>query len=360
MVIHPVLGYKANWIYYISAWSVILSLHVILVYNYSPFSLEYAFTDAGVQVGILALIGLGTWYLVRYTDLEILKKSQVLINLVFGGMTLLLIWFVLSFGVLYLLNKNDPSVIEYLKETSYLRTGMALVLFSIVVLVYYTINYYNHFHEKLKIEEQLKENARELELAYLRAQINPHFLFNALNSVSSLVVVNPDKAQEAIVELSEYLRQNMFLSRNRFVTVKEELENIKRYLQIEEIRYGERVSKQLNVPPECKKMVLPSLILQPLFENAVKFGLHESTGELKIFLDIKCQDDFLYIRLQNNYEDTSQTATGTGRGLENVRQRLRIIYGRHDLLMIDDKEREFIVTMKVPQYISDPLNRLES
>jgi len=360
MGIHPVLGRKANWIYYILAWSVILSLHVILVYNDSPFSVKYAFTDAGVQVGILAFIGLGTWYLVRYTDLEILKRSHVLINLVFGGIALLLIWFVLSFGVLYLLFHEDPLVIEYLKATLFIRTGMALVLFSIVVLVYYTINYYNHFHEKLRIEERLKENARELELAYLRAQINPHFLFNALNSVSSLVVINPDKAQETIVELSEYLRQNMFLSRKRFVTVEQETENIKRYLEIEEIRYGERISKELNIPPGCKNMVLPSLILQPLFENAVKFGLHESTGDLRILLDIKCHDDFLYIRVQNNYEDTSQTAAGTGRGLENVRQRLSIIYNRHDLLNIEDTGHEFIVTMKVPQYIEDALNRLES
>lgn len=337
-----------------------MSLHVVLVYNFSSFSLKYAFTDAVLQVGILALIGLGTWYLVRYTDLEILKKTHVLINLVFGGITLLLIWFVLSFGTLYLLFKDDPSVLEYLKESLFLRTGIALILFSIVVLVYYTINYYNHFHEKLRNEERLKENARELELAYLRAQVNPHFLFNALNSVSSLVVIDPDKAQETVVELSEYLRQNMFLSRKRFVTVKEEIENIKRYLQIEEIRYGERITKQLNIPPECKNMVLPSLILQPLFENAVKFGLHESTGELRIFFDITCHDDFLYIRLQNNYEDTSQTAAGTGRGLENVKQRLRIIYGRHDLLKVEDKDREFIVTMNIPQYINDPLNRLES
>ena len=360
MATHPVLGRKANWIYYILAWSVILSLHVILVYNYSTFSLKYAFTDAGIQVGMLALIGLGTWYLVRYTDMEMLKRSHVLVNLVFGGITLLLIWFVLSFGVLYLLFKDDPSVIEYLRETSYLRSGMALVLFSIVVLVYYTINYYNHFHEKLRTEEQLKENARELELAYLRAQINPHFLFNALNSVSSLVVINPDKAQETIVELSEYLRQNMFLSRKRFVTVKEELENITRYLEIEEIRYGERVSKTFKIPSECENMALPSLILQPLFENAVKFGLHESTGILKVFLDIRCNDDFLYIRIQNNYDDNAQTAAGTGRGLENVRQRLSIIYQRNDLLNVEDKENEFVVTLKIPQYIEDPLNRLES
>lgn len=152
----------------------------------------------------------------------------------------------------------------------------------------------------------------------------------------------------------------MFLSRKRFVSVEQEVENIKRYLEIEEIRYGERIKKELNIPSGCKNRVLPSLILQPLFENAVKFGLHESTGELRILLDIKCHDDFLYIRVQNNYEDTSQTAAGTGRGLENVRQRLSIIYNRYDLLNIEDTGHEFIVTMKVPQYIEDPLNRLES
>lgn len=359
MAVHPVLGNKANWIYYISAWSVILSLHVILVYNYAPFSLKYAITDAFIQQGILALIGIGAWYLVRYTDLDILGRTQVLVNLGVGSITLLMLWFLISFGFLYFIFEKDYQVVGFLKDTVYLRSGVALLLFSIVVLIYYTINYYSHFHEKLKSEEKLKENAREAELAYLRSQVNPHFLFNALNSVSSFIATDSEKAQETVVELSQYLRQNMFLSKRRFVTVEDEMANISRYLDIEKIRYGDRLRKVWKIADGCKQKMLPSLILQPLFENAVKYSLHESTSLANIQAEVNCDAEYLYFVIENSYDDEARMAEGTGRGLENVNKRLSIIYERNDLMQVYDRQNVFRVEIIIPQYISDTLNRLE-
>ncbi|HKK10896.1 MAG TPA: histidine kinase, partial [Bacteroidales bacterium] len=184
--------------------------------------------------------------------------------------------------------------------------------------------------------------------AYLRAQINPHFLFNALNSVSSLIRSNPVKAQETVVELSRYLRQIMQMSKRRFVTVEEEMSHITQLLDIEQVRYSDRLTKSIHISESCNQKEIPSLILQPIFENALKFGLHESTGPATIKGDVWCDEVNLYVSISNNYEKEAHTAKGTGKGLKNVKQRLELIYGKMYRMHISDDGSNFEVRLSIP------------
>ena len=214
---------------------------------------------------------------------------------------------------------------------------------------FYAISYYNSLKEKIEREAEMKSLVRDAELSALKSQINPHFLFNSLNSISSLTISNPVKAQEMVINLSMVMRYSLQHNQRETVSLKEELENIKLYLGIEKIRFGKKLNPIFEIEESCLKAEIPNMILQPLFENAIKYGVYEATEPVRIYVSCQSEDKYFHIIIDNEYEPDSVKNKGEGIGLNNIRQRLELMYGNPNLLKITDNKTSFKVELMIPQ-----------
>jgi two-component system LytT family sensor kinase len=240
---------------------------------------------------------------------------------------------------------------------------LALVIFATVLCVAIPIKIWN----SARIEHRLQEQEKLLMAARLQAlasQINPHFLFNTLASVQSLIRSNPETARTVIVKLSALLRR-LLRSQEHFVTLREELEAIDEYLDIEAVRFGPRLTIEKSIDPATLGIVVPSMLLQPLVENSIKHGLSAKVGNGRILIRSTRQNGHAVIDIIDNgvgvgrsQGERSDLMKGTGIGLQNVNERLRVIYGANYQLQLDSVPDEgtcariVIPELMVPAQIS--------
>jgi LytS/YehU family sensor histidine kinase len=192
--------------------------------------------------------------------------------------------------------------------------------------------------------------ARDAELYNLRQQLQPHFLFNSLNSISALIGRRPDEARTMIYQLSDFLRGTLRKEENEFVSLDEELQHLQLYLDIEKVRFGHRLITKIEYEEGCSSLILPAMLLQPLVENAIKFGLYDTTGEVTITIDAKCEQHYLVLIIRNPYDaNTVRPKSGTGFGLDSIKRRLYLLFARTDLLKTSGENDIFTTTVKIPQ-----------
>jgi LytS/YehU family sensor histidine kinase len=182
----------------------------------------------------------------------------------------------------------------------------------------------------------------------LRSQINPHFLFNSLNSVSSLTITDPEKARDMVIKLSEFMRYSLSKKDDQPVTLRSELENLRLYLEIEEVRFGDRLTTEEEINAGCLEAVMPVMLLQPLYENAIKHGVYESTESVRIKTKVSCNQGYLDINISNNYDPAPSSVKGTGTGLMNVSRRLDLFYGNRASMQTKKENGIFSVSLFLP------------
>jgi len=210
-----------------------------------------------------------------------------------------------------------------------------------------------HQQQQQKEDEKRKSDAeklnRDAELFKLRQQLQPHFLFNSLNSISALVASRPEEARNMIQQLSEFLRGTL-KKEDQWVNLEEEIHHLQLYLEIEKVRFGHRLQTEIICDEECSKMTLPALLLQPLVENAIKFGLYDTTESVMIRIQASNENNQLMITVQNPFDsETVRSKAGTGFGLTSVHRRLYLLFGRNDLLQTSSTENIFTTTITIPQ-----------
>jgi len=211
-----------------------------------------------------------------------------------------------------------------------------------------------------RIEHRLQEQEKLLmasRLDALASQINPHFLFNTLTSISSLTRSQPETARMLILKLSGLLRR-LLRSQDHFVTLREELEAIDEYLDIESIRFGPQLTIEKHIDPATLGLVVPSMILQPLVENSIKHGLAQKLGEGRITIRSLLEDGHAIIDVIDNGIGIPATnadrVRGTGIGLRNVNERLRVIYGANYQLQLDSVPGEGTCARVIIPGMSEP------
>lgn len=188
--------------------------------------------------------------------------------------------------------------------------------------------------------EQLRSRlaAREAQLAQLRAQINPHFLFNSLNTLQELVVQNPDLSQQVISKLSVLLRYSLYSKGSEFTRLSDELEAIDGYLSVEAARFQERLQVVWDVTEDLMDAEIPRMLLQPLVENAVKHGIARRTGGGEVIIRGRAEDDHLRLEVLNTGVLDVEGA-GSGVGLQNIRERLQLLYGHHGTVSLTENRK---------------------
>lgn len=192
--------------------------------------------------------------------------------------------------------------------------------------------------------------AREAELASLRQQLQPHFLFNSLNSINALIGTQPEKARAMVQQLSDFLRGTVKKDDSQLVPLFEELQQLRLYLDIEKVRFGHRLATEIDTDNTSLQAKLPPLLMQPVVENAIKFGLYDTIGETVIRVKTFVENTQLVIEVENPFDPTTATPRhGTGFGLSSLQRRLYLLYARNDLLQTRQTENTYITQIRIPQ-----------
>ncbi|KAA0229371.1 sensor histidine kinase [candidate division KSB1 bacterium] len=206
-----------------------------------------------------------------------------------------------------------------------------ILLYWMILAIAYLFEYYQRFQEKAMRAAQLEGQLAQAQLQALRMQLNPHFLFNTLNAISVLIQKDPVRARQMLGRLSELLRLALDNAGSTFVSLKEELDFLDRYLQIERMRFGERLTVQMNIAEQTLAAQIPNLILQPLIENAIRHGVNEQRGPAVLRISAQRNNGKLNLEVSDNGCGLAQTPADTGRegiGLNNTRARLSKLYGQ--------------------------------
>lgn len=309
-----------------------------------------AIAEAFVFNTILGILGIGLWFLVKFSDFDRVNLTEIIVRHLTISAVTLLIWFGSGYYIMEFISGNDHLYMTQMNQTIIVRLIAGLLLYIILVVVFYLlINYQNLADRKIR-EESLQNLLHESELNSLRAQIKPHFLFNALNSISSLTITNPTKAQEMVINLSEFMRYSLSFTNEGFSTLSQELRHLRLYLDIEKVRFGNRLVVEEIIQDEAAEWPLPPMILQPLVENSVKHGIYDTPGISTVRLNVLVEGQRMIVSISNNFDPSASGKNGTGTGLSNVKKRLRMIYGIGDLVQVIKNNEIFEVKLSIPHY----------
>jgi LytS/YehU family sensor histidine kinase len=225
-----------------------------------------------------------------------------------------------------------------------------LLIYWVIVAVSSAFDYYRKFRERELRGVELEKRLVQAKLQALQMQLNPHFLFNSLHSISSLMHQDVEAADKMIMRLSDLLRAALDKSDMQEVTLREELEFLKRYLEIEQIRFGSRLTVKMDVAPEAFDARVPNLILQPLVENAVRHGIEPHAKPGRIELRAKREVDTLVLEVSDNGKGLPATRPAEeGVGLSNTRARLQTLYGAaHSFELLDAPGGGLLARVTIP------------
>lgn len=296
---------------------------------------------------LLGAFGMAIWFVVRYNSPEEKPFPQLLSTHLAAAIILSLAWVYSSQFITRLL-LADTSYIVYQENHLTTRIFIGVFFYVLMAAFFYLYLLYHKNREKTDRENELKQEVREAVLRALKSQINPHFLFNSLNSIASLTLSNPEKAHEMVIALSDFMRYSLRKEQNELVFLSEEINHIRQYLQIEKIRFGDKMTYSFDTEPECLECQIPTLLLQPLFENAVKYGVYEASEPIEIELTARMEGNHTVLTLTNNYDPDAATVKGEGIGLKNVGERLRLVYNSSNLINIADRDGKFTITIFLP------------
>lgn len=226
--------------------------------------------------------------------------------------------------------------------------GLGALLYCLVAAVHYLLQEFLRAKsaEQRGLEAQLM--AQEAQLRMLRTQIDPHFLFNSLNSISALTSIDAAGARTMTVALASFFRQSLSMEAHQHIALEQELVLIRHFLSIEQVRFGERLQVNEEIDPQALPCLLPPMLIQPLVENAVKHGICGLTEGGVITITARRAGSLLQIEVRNPVDAEQGSARGNGLGLENVRQRLASAYGHEASVHWTRQDGCFVVTISMP------------
>lgn len=346
---HPVLQNRVRLIVWWLIWLFIAAGQTLLFYFTYGSYVSLSPVDSIISVLIYSGIALSLWYPFSFFNTGKARTATLISNLVLSGAISITLWALLTKFIVGLVLPEQNDYQAYWDATFPYRIGTGVFIYGLIVLTYFLFISLTNLSEKNAKEAKLESLIKETELKMLRSQINPHFLFNSLNSISSLTVTDPEKARTMVVKLSEFMRYALARKDEQPVSLRSELENLRLYLDIEKVRFGEKLTMFEQIEEECLDFKIPVMLLQPLYENAVKHGVYESTETVQIYTQAKVNKGYLEIIISNNYDDAPSQKRGTGTGLVNVSRRLELFYGNKASMKSTKENGVYTTTLYIPK-----------
>lgn len=327
------------------AWVILMSDHAILLWSLD-WPVELAIIDSLISNILLLLVCLLVMNTVRYYAPGLNQYMNILCMCI----VLTVLWLVLSKWLLSITLDSYEGYTIFLRRSLMVRFSTSFLIVGIVTMI--GIIWFNWQDQKRSEERKsdAEKLAREAELFKLRQQLQPHFLFNSLNSINALIGNRPEEARRMVQQLSDFLRGTIKKEETQWVSLQEEMQYLELYLEIEKVRFGNRLTPIVTIDPLSVSQKLPALLLQPLVENAIKFGLYDTIGETVIRINTVAKDNELEVIVSNPFDpETSSPRQGTGFGLKSVQRRLYLLFDRNDLVVTEAKDHIFTTRVTIPQ-----------
>jgi LytS/YehU family sensor histidine kinase len=245
-----------------------------------------------------------------------------------------------------------PTIAQYARHEPLLFAS-GVLLFLLALTVHYLLLAFEFARKAERRQLQLEVLSRDAELRALRAQLDPHFLYNSLNSISALTTVDPAGARRMCVLLADFLRDTLAISTRDRIPLADELALTDRFLGIEQVRFGDRLQVERHVDASAAQCRVPPLVLQPLVENAVTHGIAALLEGGVVRLDVSRRQDRLSIAIENPRDTEAPSKARRGVGLDNVRQRLTTMFGDEARLETRTDEGRFRVELAIPCFTDD-------
>jgi two-component system, LytTR family, sensor histidine kinase AlgZ len=346
---HPLLaGQGRRWLYLL-AWSPLALLLAYLMVMMGGLGWPEAGTLSLPLALFYALICLAPWYMCLSLPLGSSQAFQIVGKHLVAAIVAGLIWIVVAKGLALALGRYFFAQLnERFSRQLPLLFGIGVLLYLLSVALHYVLFSMESSKEAETREQEALTLARESELKALKAQINPHFLFNSLNSISALATVDGQRARDMCIKLSDFLRSTLKLGEKQSITLADELALARAYLEVEQVRFGKRLRVEIDADSRCDGCVVPSLVLQPLVENAVKHGIAGLVDGGVIRLEAHCNDGLLQVKIYNQFDPDSPASSRNGLGLRNVRDRLRALYENRARVDTTSTGDRFVVEMELP------------
>lgn len=336
-----------NRLIHVSSWTIF-----ILYFIVSYLLLWWEFKPAPVNVyePLISALAMTLCSYIIFSSMQFYMPRK---NQYFKITTICITLTLLSLGitVLSLIYFFDIKSIQHFYSRLPYRFIINFLLLMCIMIINIFWNIQEEYEDNKKRKEESERLVREAELYNLRQQLQPHFLFNSLNSIIALISAKPDLAKKMTFQLSDFLRGTLRKDDKQLIPLADEIKHLELYLEIEKVRFGHRLNTEFLYDDEVFNSKVPSMIVQPLMENSIKHGLYNITGNVLITTNITLENNMLSIDITNPYDaDQFYNSKGTGFGLSSIQRRLFLIYGRTDLLSIRKTENQFIATIKIPQH----------
>lgn len=325
-------------------WLIIFVDHILLL-RWFGLSWSLAIVDGAINDALLIFACLLVMMMLHYY----LPQKEKYFHLVTWCILITIIVTLLTKVLLKNIYAGNDEYIYFFNRSLWVRASLDFLLLGCVILI--SVIWYN-WQEQAEQEERKQDAeklSKEAELFKLRQQLQPHFLFNSLNSINALIGSRPQEARKMVQQLSDFLRGTIRKEEHQWVTLKEELQYLQLYLDIEKVRFGHRLSTKIECDASLDELKLPALLLQPIMENAIKFGLYDTVDEIEISLKAAKEENNLVISVANPFDPETSAPKGTGFGLQSVHRRLYLLFARNDLVSTEAKENIFTTTIKIPQ-----------
>jgi two-component system, LytTR family, sensor histidine kinase AlgZ len=348
--LHPVLSRREYLAAYAGVWAVLALLFIILIHTSGGIGLTEAIVLLGPMLVLYAVIGLSAWYVCKATPLRTARDLRVFATHLTAGFALSFLWMQTGSFYARLLwrNAHFRGIEErYASHQTILLVG-GVLLYLLTVGFFYVVVAIEASREAETRAAQTSMLARDAELRALRAQINPHFLFNSLNSISALTSIDGARAREMCLLLADFLRLTLGMGEKSVIPFSDELDLLEKFMAIEKVRFGQRLRMEERIEEEAKRCLIPALLLQPLLENAVSHGIATMADGGLIRLEARVQDARLMIVVENDRDEEAPSRRKSGVGLKNVRSRLEARHGKDATFRADAEEDKFRVSMSFP------------
>lgn len=332
-------------VFYAGWWLVWICIQVYLIMGMG-FPWSDALHDALITQGVVAVGG----YIINTSMHSYRPSPRHFFYVLVWSVTLAFLSVSIQQWLIGYWSAGSPNYVTFIRQSTLIRGLFAWLMIIIIAILTWLWVYISDLRESDQRQEDSARLAREAELSNLRMQMQPHFLFNSLNSISALVGTQPEQARAMIHQLSDFLRGTIKREDRQLISLEEELKHLQLYLDIEKVRFGHRLKTVIQHNEKDLKMRLPSLLLQPVVENAIKFGLYDTIGEITISISVRSEKSNLLIEIKNPFDpETSQPLRGTGFGLNSIQRRLTLLYFQTDLLQTRREENIFITIISIPQ-----------
>lgn len=334
------------WIAQACGWFVYFC--IIVLYNSVGGVLNEVVLKSGFT---LMLIGFGLTHILRAIIIRFNWFDKSLITSI---VRILLISITLGFVFHYLHHFISSIWLGNLQELFNLSWAFSLqmiVNWSFLIffwaLIYYASHYFLTYKEQQIKSLQLEASNKEIELTSLKAQLNPHFMFNALNSIRALVGENPDQAKRSITQLSIMLRATLNLKKQKLIQLSEEMNLVEAYLSLEKIRYEDRLKVEIDIAEEFNKLLIPTLLIQTIVENAIKHGISKLADGGSVKISVMQSKKFTKINVFNNGHIEPHT-NSTGIGISNSQKRLELHFGKQAKIILQNKFGGVLTSVIIP------------